>query len=78
VLSTRKTHPSRRNDLRKLRQKHRKSFEQQGRRIQRYRKFATERVTVEFNSEQISEAAIKKTIRDVGYQVIEREKCGRY
>jgi len=33
--------------------------------------FAAERVTVEYNTEQISLAAIKKTIKDTGYNVIE-------
>ncbi len=36
--------------------------------------FATEKVSVEYNPEQISFAGIKKTIQDVGYQVIEPEK----
>ena len=36
--------------------------------------FATEKVTVEYNPEQASLASIKKTIQDVGYQVIEAEK----
>jgi len=36
--------------------------------------FATEKVTVEYNSEQLSLAGIKKIIQDVGYQVIEPEK----
>ena len=36
--------------------------------------FATEKVTVEYNPEQLSFAGIKKTIQDVGYQVIEPEK----
>ena len=35
---------------------------------------ATEKATVEFNPEQISEAGIKKTVEDVGYHVIEHEK----
>jgi Cu+-exporting ATPase len=33
--------------------------------------FAAERVAVEYNKEQISLAGIKKTVQDVGYQVIE-------
>jgi P-type Cu+ transporter len=36
--------------------------------------FATERVLVEYNSEQIGLAGIKKTIQDVGYEVIEQQK----
>jgi Cu+-exporting ATPase len=36
--------------------------------------FATERVLVEYNSNQISLPAIKKTIQDVGYEVIEPEQ----
>ena len=36
--------------------------------------FATEKVSVEYNTEQISLAGIRKTIQDVGYQVIEPEK----
>jgi Cu+-exporting ATPase len=36
--------------------------------------FATEKLTVEYNSEQISVAGIKKTVQDVGYQVIEPKK----
>ena len=36
--------------------------------------FATEEVTVEYNPEQISIAGIKKTITDVGYEVIELQK----
>ncbi|HSV48979.1 MAG TPA: heavy metal translocating P-type ATPase, partial [Candidatus Acidoferrales bacterium] len=36
--------------------------------------FATERVLVEYNSEQISLPGIKKTIQDVGYEVIEQTK----
>jgi P-type Cu+ transporter len=36
--------------------------------------FAAERVTVEYNTEQISLAAIKKTIKDTGYNVIENEQ----
>jgi Cu+-exporting ATPase len=36
--------------------------------------FATEKVTAEYNREQISVAGIKKIIQDVGYQVIEPEK----
>jgi Cu+-exporting ATPase len=36
--------------------------------------FATEKLTVEYNPEQISTAGIKKTVQDVGYQVIEPEK----
>jgi Cu+-exporting ATPase len=36
--------------------------------------FAAEKLTVEFNPEQISVAGIKKTVQDVGYQVIEPEK----
>ena len=36
--------------------------------------FATERVLVEYNSEQISLPAIKKTITDVSYEVIESEQ----
>ena len=36
--------------------------------------FATEKVTVEYNPEQLSLAGIKKTIQDVGYQIIEAEK----
>ena len=36
--------------------------------------FATEKVTVEYNPEQLSLAGIKKTIQDVGYQIIEPEK----
>ncbi len=36
--------------------------------------FAAENVAVEYNSQQISVAAIKKTIQDVGYQVIEPQK----
>ncbi|MGD2066279.1 MAG: copper ion binding protein, partial [Candidatus Bathyarchaeota archaeon] len=35
--------------------------------------FALETATVEYNSEQISLAGIKKVIRDVGYDVIEPE-----
>jgi Cu+-exporting ATPase len=37
--------------------------------------FAAENVTVEYNPEQISLAAIKKAIQDVGYQVIETQKA---
>ena len=37
--------------------------------------FATEKVTVEYNPEQISVAGIKKTIQDAGYQVIEPKKA---
>ncbi len=37
--------------------------------------FATEKVTVEYNPEQISTAGIKKTITDVGYEVIEPQKA---
>ena len=33
--------------------------------------FATEKLTAEYNPEQISLAAIKKAVKDVGYQVIE-------
>jgi Cu+-exporting ATPase len=36
--------------------------------------FAAEQVTVEYNPEQISLPAIKKTITDVGYEVIETQK----
>ncbi|HTY74013.1 MAG TPA: heavy metal translocating P-type ATPase, partial [Candidatus Nanoarchaeia archaeon] len=36
--------------------------------------FATEKVSVEYNPEQTSVAGIKKTIKEVGYQVIEPEK----
>ena len=36
--------------------------------------FATERVLVEYNSEQIGLAGIKKTIQDVGYEVVEQQK----
>jgi Cu+-exporting ATPase len=36
--------------------------------------FATEKLTVEYNPEQISVAGIKKTVQDVGYQVVEPEK----
>jgi P-type Cu+ transporter len=36
--------------------------------------FATEKVAVEYNREQIGVAGIKKTIQDVGYEVIEHEK----
>ena len=36
--------------------------------------FATEKLTVEFNPEQIGFAGIKKTVQDVGYQVIEPQK----
>jgi len=36
--------------------------------------FAAEKLTVEYNPEQISVAGIKKTVQDVGYQVIEPEK----
>lgn len=36
--------------------------------------FAIESVTVEYNPEQISLAGIKKTITDVGYEVIENQK----
>ena len=36
--------------------------------------FATEKVTVEYNPEQLSLAGIKKTVQNVGYQVIEPEK----
>ena len=36
--------------------------------------FAAERVLVEYNSEQISLPVIKKTITDVGYEVIEQQK----
>jgi Cu+-exporting ATPase len=36
--------------------------------------FATEKVAVEYNPEQISIAGITKTIRDVGYEVIEPKK----
>jgi P-type Cu+ transporter len=37
--------------------------------------FAAEQVNVEYNPEQISFAAIKKTITDVGYEVIESQKA---
>jgi P-type Cu+ transporter len=36
--------------------------------------FATERVLVEYNSEQIGLAGIRKTIQDVGYEVVEQQK----
>jgi Cu+-exporting ATPase len=36
--------------------------------------FAAEKLTVEYNPEQISVAGIKKTVQDVGYQVVEPEK----
>jgi Cu+-exporting ATPase len=36
--------------------------------------FAAETLTVEYNPEQISVAGIKKTVHDVGYQVIESQK----
>ncbi|MCW4006792.1 MAG: heavy metal translocating P-type ATPase [Candidatus Bathyarchaeota archaeon] len=36
--------------------------------------FAAESVLVEYNAEQISRAAIKKTIEDVGYKVVEPEQ----
>jgi Cu+-exporting ATPase len=36
--------------------------------------FASEQVTVEYNSEQISYVSIKKAITDVGYEVIETQK----
>jgi Cu+-exporting ATPase len=36
--------------------------------------FATEKLTVEYNPQQISVASIKKIIKDVGYQVVEPEK----
>jgi Cu+-exporting ATPase len=36
--------------------------------------FATEKVAVEYNPEQVSVAGIKKTIQEVGYQVIEPER----
>jgi Cu+-exporting ATPase len=36
--------------------------------------FAAEQVTVEYNSEQISNVAIKKAIADTGYEVIETKK----
>jgi Cu+-exporting ATPase len=36
--------------------------------------FATEKLSVEYNPQQISVASIKKIIKDVGYQVIEPEK----
>jgi Cu+-exporting ATPase len=36
--------------------------------------FAAEKLTVEYNPEQISVAGLKKTVQDVGYQVIEPEK----
>jgi Cu+-exporting ATPase len=36
--------------------------------------FATEKLTVEYNPQQISVASIKKIIKDVGYQVVEAEK----
>jgi Cu+-exporting ATPase len=36
--------------------------------------FATEKVSIEYNPEQTSVAGIKKTIHDVGYQVVEPEK----
>jgi Cu+-exporting ATPase len=36
--------------------------------------FAAEQVAIEYNSEQISLASIKKTIQDVGYTIIEPEK----
>jgi P-type Cu+ transporter len=36
--------------------------------------FATEKLTVEYNPEQIGLAGIKKTVQDVGYQVIEPQK----
>ncbi len=36
--------------------------------------FAAERVIVEYNSEQISLPVIKKTITDVGYEVVEQQK----
>ena len=39
--------------------------------------FATEKVSVEYNIEQIGIAGIKKTIQDVGYEVIEHEKPWR-
>ena len=41
--------------------------------------FATERVLVEYNPEQIGLAGIKKTIQDVGYEVVEQQKnCRRH
>jgi Cu+-exporting ATPase len=39
--------------------------------------FAAEKLTVEYNPEQISVAGIKKTVQDVGYQVIEPEKTAK-
>ena len=39
--------------------------------------FATEKVTIEYNPEQLSLTGIKKTIQDVGYQIIEPEKTIR-
>ena len=36
--------------------------------------FATEKLIVEYNPEQISVAGIKKAVQDVGYQVVEPEK----
>ena len=36
--------------------------------------FATEKVAVEYNPEQTSEAGIKKTIKEAGYQVVEPKK----
>jgi Cu+-exporting ATPase len=36
--------------------------------------FATEKLTVEYNPEQISVGGIKKAVQDVGYQVVEPEK----
>lgn len=36
--------------------------------------FATEKLSVEYNPQQISMASIKKIIRDIGYQVVEPEK----
>jgi Cu+-exporting ATPase len=36
--------------------------------------FATEKLTVEYNPEQISVAGIKKAVQDVGYQIVEPEK----
>jgi Cu+-exporting ATPase len=36
--------------------------------------FATEKLMVEYNPQQISVASIKKIIKDVGYQVVEPEK----
>jgi len=36
--------------------------------------FATEKLTVEYNPEQIGLAGIKKTVQDVGYQIIEPQR----